>query len=189
MRSENFVIVRSGGNYNNKVGDIIINTSVETVENINRFVELVTGPEGVGLLPGDILTIHHNILRISNDIRGVEQKSMFHIDGDLYWVPLTEVFMYWRDNVWSAIDPFVFVKPIRVEDKVVGGYVISAGSESYKGKENLTGDILFSNTELKSNGINIGDRVYFTEYSQHEYNINGELCYKMKTQDILMKYT
>ena len=189
MRSENFIIVRSEGNYNNKVGDIIINTSVETIGNINRFAEVVSSPEDSGILTGDIVTLHHNILRIQNDIKGVPQKSMFHIEGDLYWVPISEIFMYWRDEEWSAVDPFVFVQPITVEDKLVGGYTISAGLESYKGKEKLSGKVIFPNKELTGNGVNVGDMVYFTEYSQHEYNINGELCYKMRTQDILMKYT
>jgi len=190
MRSDNFVIVEADENYNNSVGDIIINTSVENVENINRVVKVIVAPEYTKLQKGDLVLVHHNILRIQNDISGIERKSMFHIEGNKYWVPLTEVLMYKSSDDsegWMSIDPFVFIKAVKVEDFKVGNYLINGATDSYKGKEKLNGTVSFTNEELKHKGVYKGDRVYFTEYSQHEFKIGGDIHYKMKTNDILLK--
>lgn len=189
MRSDNFVIVETSSNYNNNVGDIIINTSVEKVENINRVAKVIVAPEYTNLQEGDMVILHHNILRIQNDINGIERKSLFHIEDNKYWVPLEEILMVKEsgEERWRAVDPFVFVKPIKVDDYKVGKYLISGATNSYKGMEKLSGKISFLNRGLENMGLKTGDKVYFTDYSEHEYNIGGELHYKMKTQDILLK--
>ena len=187
MRSPNFIIVEAEDNYNNMEDNVIVNSSIETVSRINRIATVIASPDYTILQEGDKVLLHHNILRLSNDVKGNVQHSMFHIEGNRYFVPLSEVLMYSRDNGWMSIDPFVFVKVIKSEDFKVGDYMISGDVDSHKGSKKLQGEIAYTNQDLEHQGVVEGDRVYFLEDSEHEYEIEGELCYKMRTSDILLK--
>lgn len=187
MKSPNFIIVKADQNYNNEKDNIIINSSIESVENINREVEVVSAPDDSIIDEGDRLIIHHNILRKSNDHKGNEVHSMFHIKDNLYFVPLSEVLMYDKGDGWKALDPFVFVLAIKNDDKFVGNFIVDKNIDSYKGSKKLTGVVMYTNESLERQGVRPNDTIYFTEFSEHEYWLNDRLCYKMKTEDILLK--
>jgi co-chaperonin GroES (HSP10) len=105
----------------------------------------------------------------------------------MYFVPLGEIFMYRRDGSdFQAIAPYTFVKPIEKEDKMVGGFIISASeSNSHKGMVKLQGIMAYPNQDLINQGVKAGDRIAFSPYSEYEFNLNGEIYYKMSTKDIL----
>jgi co-chaperonin GroES (HSP10) len=191
MKARNYLIVKAGNEYNNEVElstghKIVVNSTIESVEHINREVEVLAAPEFTKLKKGDKVIIHHNILRRKNDIKGEEIKSQFHFKDDTYYVPLTEVFAFKRDGQWESLDPFCFIKPIPLKDKEVGGILVrKEDQEGHKGRVHRVGTVRFPNQEMKDMGLKEGDTIHFEKDSEYEFKIDGELLYRMKTSDIL----
>lgn len=183
----NYVIVEIDEAYKNEVGGLIVNSTIESVAHINRIARVVDTPIFTTIKKGDEVVVHHNVFRLRNGLRGKRLQSNYHLEGNKYFVPLTEVFMYKRgDSDWQAIRPFVFVEPIKNEDKKVGNVIINTSEEnSHKGMVKLQGIIRYPNDELISKGVKVGDRIVFSYWSEYEFNINGETLYKMSTNDIL----
>jgi co-chaperonin GroES (HSP10) len=189
MKACDYVVVKAKNAYNNEVeiGGIkaVVNSSIESVEHINRIAEVITAPESTGLLPGDEVIIHHNIMRQMWGQSGKLVYSEYWITEDQYFVPVREVFMFKRNGVWKSIDPYCFVKPLTKEDEVKNGVFMFGEEDSHKGKQKLTGSITYPNKSLQDQGINPRDIVYFTKWSEYEFMIDGELHYKMATKDII----
>jgi co-chaperonin GroES (HSP10) len=183
MKTVNYVIVEIDNLYNNTEGGIIINDSIENVENINRTATVVSAPDFTMLESGDTLMVHHNIFKKKYDVKGKQINSNFWIEDNKYFVPLTEIFMYKRDSDWISLTPFCFVIPIRDMDQEALGFQIK--EDLYKGMVQHKGVMLYSNTDLDERGISVGDTVMFSKNSEYEFKINNVLCYKMKTKDIL----
>lgn len=190
MKTVNYLIVKAKDIYKNEKNGFITNSSIETVLNINREVEVVSAPDFTILKEGDQVLIHHNILRYRNNMKGVVVQSDYFLgfDGDyiLYFVPLTEVFMYKRgDSDWQALDPYCFVRPIKKED----GSLILRHGDNFDHKGNLMhhGVMVYPNKQLSKQGIKKGDVVIFSLYSEYEFDFGDEVLYKMSTRDILMK--
>ena len=188
MSTINYVIVEVEKAYNNEVVlstglNIVVNTTIESVEHINRKAVVVEAPDFTVLEEGDEVIIHHNILRLRNGVGGKMVSSSFHLEGNRYFVPLTEVFMYKRDGDWVCLDPFCFVKPVKAQ-----GQELYLGKDStHKGMEKLRGVMIHPNSQLKAMGIEKGDNIIFSPNSEYEFSIDGELCYKMATRDIMAK--
>lgn len=192
MDAVKFILVKADGEYNNEVDlagtRIVVNTSIESVANINREAEVVSAPRGTVLQPGDRVIMHHNILRKKNDMRGNEIRSDFYVGlpYDVYFVPPTEVFAYKRgDGDWIAVDPFVFVKPIKKTPvKTKSGIFLDTGKTKY---EPNMGHIKYINKELESWGLSPLDKIIFSDNSEYEFEIDGEVLYRMKTADVLAR--
>jgi co-chaperonin GroES (HSP10) len=195
MKAVRYLIIESEQDYNNEVElagtKIVVNSTIESVENINRIGTVVSSPEGTILESGDKVIVHHNIMRRKNDTKGDEIRSPFHIEDGKYFVPLDQVFAYKRegDKDWNAIDPYCFIKPIQIESKQVGSIHIPVDAqENFKGRENGVGVIRYINRQLgEQEGLKVGDKIHFEPWSEHEFEIDGELLYKMRTSDIQAK--
>jgi len=190
MRSINYIIVELDTPYLNEVelsdgSSFIVNSTIENVDYINRVATVVEAPDYTILKKGDKIIAHHNIFRLRNGIKGERLDSNFFIENNKYFVPLTEIFMYDSGNGWEAIDPFCFVKPIKKE--LEGEFQLSLSECSYKGNVNQQGILWFTNNSLREQGVKKGDRVFFRKYSEYEFTIDGDMYYKMKTTDILVK--
>ena len=195
MRSINYIIVEVDSAYNNDkdIGNginITVNTSIESVEHINRVAKVVKAPDFTMLEEGDEVIVHHNIFRLRNDQMGLEVESNYWIEDNKYFVPLTEVFMYRRgDSDWKALDPYCFVKPIEQEQpEQVQGIYVKDMEDNYKGMVKNTGVMAYVNESLKSLGVSDGYTIAFSNYSEYEFTIDGELYYKMATKDIIGIY-
>lgn len=190
MKAVNYLIVELDEAYLNTVevssGEkVIVNSTIESVEHINREATVISAPEYTILQKGDKIIAHHNIFRLRNDTKGNTIPSDYHIKDNLYFVPLTEVFMYNRDGKWLAIDPHCFVEPI-VKQKSKDGFDLSDDEGSYKGRVDLKGILRFPNQSLLDQGAKEGDVVVFKKYSEYEFNIGGKLYYKMPTKNVLL---
>lgn len=188
MEAVNYFIVSLDKAYDNEVetsdgNSIIVNSTIEKVEFINRVATIVAAPDFTILEVGDKVVVHHNIFRLRNGTSGNVIESSYHIGGNEYFVPLTEVFMYKREEDWQSLDPYCFVKPI--EKEITEGFSLGLNESSYKGKENGVGIMAYPNKNLLSQGIKKGDKVKFTKNSEYEFNIDGVLYYKMSTRDIV----
>lgn len=192
MKTLNYMIVEVDSAYNNekKIGDVslVVNSTIESVEHINRIAKVVASPEFTPIKAGDEVIIHHNICRLRNGIKGIMVQSDFHIENNLYFVPLTEVFMYKPvGGEWTALAPFCFIQPIKDETKKIGSIIVQNSGDTFEGNIDKQGVVKYTNPELQEYGINVGDHICFSEDSQYKFNIDGEILYRMKTSDILGK--
>jgi co-chaperonin GroES (HSP10) len=85
---------------------------------------------------------------------------------------------------WIPIDPYCFVKPIKKEVKD-SFFKLSPDQDSYKGNIPNMGTLEYPNKNLLDQGAKAGDTVIFSKYSEYEFDIDGEIYYKMSTKDIL----
>lgn len=190
MEALHYLIVELDQAYNNEVevstGDkVIVNSTIEDVTYVNRIATVKAAPDFTILQEGDKVIVHHNIFRLRNDIKGNVAPSNYNIKGNIYFVPLTEVFMYKRDSDWVAISPYCFVKPINKPKKK--GFDLSIIEGTYKGRLHQRGVMTFPNEDLIAQGICVGDRVMFSKFSEYEFDIDGEIYYKMSTKDIFFR--
>lgn len=189
MSTLNCLIVELDEAYENEVEmsnkqSIIVNSTIESVAHISRKAKVIEAPDFVILKEGDEVIVHHNIFRLRNDTKGKVAPSNYDIGGNQYFVPLTEVFMYRRDSEWIALEPYVFIKPIPLRE---GDEMLLGIKKEHKGREHQKGTVAFNNKHLESQGVKEGDEIIFSRYSEYEFNIEGEIFYKMQTKDILAK--
>ncbi len=163
-------------------------TMINDVADINREAEVVAAPKGVILSPGDKVIIHHNIARVRINNAGENVPSDFWIEGDQYYVPLSEVFLYKKEEGdWKCLAPYTFIKPVKAE-KVESSSIIVPDNiykNDFEGNEHLYGTVAYGNPELENLGVKDGDTIVFDEDSQYKFSIDGEELYKMHTRDIL----
>lgn len=194
MKALHYTIIEVDQEYLNEIkgknSSLVMNTTIESVEHINRIGKVVAAPKGTVLLPGDEVVVHHNITRINNGHGGFPIRSEFWIKDNLFYVPATEIFAYCRDGLWTALAPFCFIKPVPMDTQYHNGILMSPEALkqeiSHKGMEKLKGLMWYSNQDLIDLGIKQGDEVLFSEDSEYEFKFPGEgILYKMSTKDIL----
>ncbi len=186
MKSPFYFIVEpvEGKRYNNTKSmsglDFITSTSEEdfTVSNRKGIVKEVPLKYQGPIEKGDILLVHHNVFKFYNDIKGRRKSGKSYFKDDLFFVDNDQFYLYKKDGSWNSHDRFCFVKPI---DKL----------DSFMDKackyEPLMGDMVYSNDYLKSQGVQNGDRVFFTPDSEYEFTIDDEVLYRVFDHQITMK--
>lgn len=167
--------------------EVMENNTIESVENVNRIGKVLSAPRGTKAEVGDMLLFHHNICRRERGFKGKRPLSPFQVKPNVYFVPITEIFMMDKGNGWEAIEPFVFVEPLPPTMITLENGLQIAETE-YKGYNESIGTIAFNNRWLEEQGLEVGDTIAFEEFSQHEYEIDGKLYYKMQAKDILGVY-
>lgn len=167
--------------------EIMVNNTIESVENINRVGKILSAPKGTKASAGDMVLFHHNICRELVGLKGKKRLSGFQVKPNIYFIPVTEIFMVDRGDGWEAIDPYVFVRPMPANIITLDNGV-QISEDEYKGTNESVGIIKYGNKFLKEQGIEKGNVVAFQEDSQHEYVIDGELYYRMTSNDILASY-
>jgi len=193
MRTHGYVIVEVDESYINEVEvagglKLTVNTTIESIEHINRKARIISAPAFTPLKEGDYIIMHHNICRLRNGVKGELIRSNYHLKENQYFVPLTEIFMYKRpDEYWEALAPFVFVKPI-VHEGIKSSLHIIDSTAAHNGMVRNIGYIKYGNKLLDDYGFVKGDKILFSNDSEYEFCIEGELLYKMSFKDILGKF-
>lgn len=187
MRSPNYVIVEVDQTYINEQiihgAALVTNNTIESVANINRIAKVVSAPEATILEAGDEIVFHHNILRAVNGYQGEKVHSEYWIKDNLYFIPPAEIFAYKREGKWEAVAPFCFVKPIEaLQDTKI---FMDRQESTHKGKTKLRGCMKLLNADLRQQGVKENDEIIFSPYSEYEFEIEGELYYKMSTKDVV----
>src|SRR6188768_2255081 len=107
-----------------QVGDkkLIINTSIEYAENVNRIGVVESLPlEYNGVVKvGDHVVVQHNVFRTYFDGQGLTRESDAHIHGDLFQVMPELIYLIIRGDEIISVDDFCFVKPIIETKKWIG---------------------------------------------------------------------
>lgn len=192
MDTFNYLIVRVEDAYSGTVETTSGIKFYETVmlnntSQINREAEVVSVPKGVILNEGDKVIIHHNICRKRLSTSGEEIPSDYYIEDNLYFVPLSEVFLYKRGSKWKALAPYTFVEPIKADSVKSENLIIPEHfyENAHEGNKHLYGILKYSNEQLEYFGAKEGDTVIFDKDSEYKFEIDGEVLYKMSTKDIL----
>ena len=178
-----FIIEPKNTRYNNtkKVVDkeLILNTEIFNHQYVSREAVIKHLPLAVEteLQVGDEIIVHHNVFRRWHNVHGIEKNSRSYINENTYCVREDQIFSYKRNNKWSAIKGFCFVKPIHQNDNF----------DTNKEKP-LMGIMKLTNNELINFGINNGDLVGFLPNSEYEFIIDGEKLYRVMTNFISIKY-
>ena len=169
------VTPKDGDKYDNDRGlGFALNTSIENHKFVQRVAVVQSTPSGYkGVIhDGDEVVIHHNVFRRGYDIKGKMKESSFHVSGEYYAVPEEMVYMH-RSNPeseWIANTGFVFVLPEANKDE------LSAASRNPN-----TGIVEYSSLP----DITKGDRIWFEDWCEHEFHIDGKDMYKIKTNNLV----
>tara|TARA_A100001391_G_scaffold185651_1_gene154340 strand:- start:785 stop:1369 length:585 start_codon:yes stop_codon:yes gene_type:complete len=154
---------------------LIINTSIEDHRFVSKKAVVVSTPAAfkTDIKKGDEVYVHHNVFRRYYDMKGKEKNSSTFFKDDMYFVSPEQIYMY---NLKSHLD-YCFVKPIHETDDLA----------NKKEKEHF-GILKYSNKSLERVGLNPGELVVFTPYSEFEFIIEGERLYCMKSNDIAITH-
>jgi len=180
-----FIVEPKNGRYDNEVDidgkKLIINTTMDDHKYVNR-VGVVKSIPKIGktnIKIGDEVIVHHNVFRRFYDVRGVEKNSSSYFKEDLYFCFYDQIFLYKQDNEWKAPFDFCFVKPI-VENKK---QLVTVQKERPR-----VGILKYGNSSLNAFKVNEGSLVGFSPSSEYEFVIDNDRLYRMRTNDITIKY-
>lgn len=175
-----FIIKPVGDEYVNEVEiagkKIIVNSSVEDHKHVNRLGEIVHIPGRYkgNISAGDIIIVHHNVFRIYYDMKGRPKKSPNFFKDGLYFIDESQFYLYHNGDRWNSVDNFCFVKPIDKENS----YLYEEGEELN------TGVLVYGNDNLSKLGVSEGDKINFTKNSEYRFDVDGQVVYRMRTNDI-----
>jgi hypothetical protein len=180
-----FIVEPKNGRYDNEVDidgkKLIINTTMDDHKYVNR-VGIVKSIPKIGktnIKVGDEVIVHHNVFRRFYDVRGVEKNSSSYFKEDLYFCFYDQIFLYKQNNEWKAPFDFCFVKPI-VENKK---QLVTVQKERPR-----VGILKYGNSSLNAFKVNEGSLVGFSPSSEYEFVIDNDRLYRMRTNDITIKY-
>lgn len=181
MKSPFYFIVEpvDGRRYDNvkKIGDIdfITSTSQEDHTASNRKAKVIECPSGYEgpIKPGDILLVHHNVFKLYYDMQGKERSGFSFLKDNTFFLEDNQFFMYHNGESWNTIDDYCFISPVDNDNEFT--------VDKYKP---LVGRVKYNNNSLKNSGVNQGDLISFTPHSEYEFNVDGEILYRMRVGDI-----
>jgi len=171
--------------YNNtkKIGgiDFLVSTSEEDHKFSNRQAIVIETPlryKGP-IKKGDTLLVHHNVFKFYNDMYGRQKSGRSFFREDTFLIDQEQFFLYKQDGEWKPYDRYCFIQPIKaIQDSYLKKF------DTY---EPLVGKMKYANDYIKSKGINNGDKVVFNPSSEYEFEVDGELLYRVYDHQIPMK--
>ena len=155
--------------------ELIINTSIEDHKFVSKKAVVVSTPAAYDtkIKKDDIVYVHHNIFRRYYDMRGIEKNSSTFFKDDLYFCSPDQIYMY---NLKPHLN-YCFVKPILNKNRL----------ENRKEQPNF-GILKYGNSSLDAFKVNEGSLVGFSPSSEYEFVIDNNRLYRMRTNDITIKY-
>ena len=172
------VLIKPVGNeYNNidNIGgvELLVNTSIEDVDYVNRLGEVVSSPDS-DLQKGDIVVLHHNVFRTYYDMKGNKRRSNEYFRDGMYLVSPERIYLYKREDDWKAYKTHCFVLPV---DYIQHGNLHRTDEK----EEKHVGLIKYSNK------FESGTKVGFTKNSEYKFVLDDQKLYKMRDKDICIK--
>ena len=174
----------SGKRYNNTKEisgiELILNTSEEDHRFSNREAIVVGLPLRYtgDIRVGDTLLVHHNVFKFYNDMKGNRKSGKSFFKEDEFLVDEDQYFMYKNELGWHPVGYSSFVSPIRAKDSYI--------SKNIK-YEPLIGVMQYPSEKMVEYGIKKGDLISFDPDSEYEFNVDGELMYRVYDHRINMK--
>jgi len=174
----NFVVKPKGERYNNTKkldgGELILNTEIFNHQYVNREAEVISTPiiGDTDIKPGDTVIVHHNVFRRWHDVKGVEKNSRSFFNEYTYFINHDQIFLYKRNDTWTAPKGYCFVIPLKATDQF-----------NIESEKPLQGIVKYSDGTVKVN-----DLVGFRPSSQYEFIVDGERLYRVLSNFITIKY-
>ena len=174
----NFVVEPLGERYNNvkNIGDckLIVNTEVYNHEHVNRLAKVISIPKlsKTKINIGDVVLVHHNVFRRWHDVKGIERNSKAFFQENKYIISQDQIFLHKKEQVWSPLKGFCFVKPLKAVDDF-----------NVESERPLIGVVKYSD-----GSFNLGDLVGFTPFSKYEFVLDGERLYRVYSKFITIQY-
>ena len=174
----NFVVTPKGERYNNKkkVGDseLILNTEIFNHQYVNREAIVISTPIAghTDIKAGDTVIVHHNVFRRWHNVRGEEKNSRAYFDEKTYFISKDQIFLYKRNNKWTAPKGYCFINPLKAIDKF-----------NIESEKPLQGIVKYSDGTVKVN-----DLIGFRPNSEYEFIVDGERLYRVLSNFITIKY-
>jgi hypothetical protein len=180
-----FIIEPKDSRYTNEVDvggkKLIINTTMDDHKFVNR-IGIVKSIPLIGdtdIKVNDEVIVHHNVFRRFYNVRGIEKNSSAYFKEDMYFCYYDQIFLYNHNKEWKAPGDFCFVKPVvKKENSIL--------SEQKERKH--IGILKYGNSSLEALKITEGDILGFSPSSEYEFLIDGDRLYRMRTNDITIKY-
>jgi|TARA_X000001316_G_C920455_1_gene34646 hypothetical protein len=175
----NFIVKPKNKRYDNKKyidgQELILNSELADHRYVSRtgIVTSIPKSESTEIQVGDEVIVHHNVFRRWHDNRGKEKNSRSYYEEDKYFVNSDQIFLYKRNNKWSAPEGYCFLKPIESNDVI-------------EKEIPFRGIVKYLNQELDD--IKVGDLVGFMPGGKYEFIIEGERLYRILTKFITIKY-
>ena len=173
-----FIIKPKGNRYNNTTKidgkDLILNTEIFNHQFVNReaIVKSIPTAFETEIQPEDTVIVHHNVFRRWHDQYGIEKNSKSYFNENTYLIKEDQVFLYKRNNKWSAIKGYCFVQPIKERNNL-----------EINQEESCIGIVKYTDGTYKK-----GDLVGFTPFSTYEFIIEGKRLYRVMNKFITIKY-
>ena len=180
----NFIVQPKNKRYENEVDingkKLIINTTMDDHKYVSRIgvVESIPKVGKTNIKVGDEVIVHHNVFRRFYNVRGEEKNSSSYFKEDLYFCYHDQIFLYKQNNEWKAPFEFCFVKPIENKKQFV----------TVEKERPRVGILKYGNSSLDAFKVNEGSLVGFSPSSEYEFIIENDRLYRMRTNDITIKY-
>ena len=175
----NFVVTPVGERYNNtkKVGDknLILNTEIYNHQYVNRLAKVISIPiiGDTDIKPGDEVIIHFNVFRRWHNMRGEEKNSRSYFNEDTYLITQDQIFLYKRNNKWTAPKGYCFIKPLKEIDDPLSVNI----------ERPLVGIVKYSDGT-----VNKGDFIGYRPKTECEFIIDNQKLYRISSNLITIKY-
>ena len=171
--------------------ELLLDENIKQVKDTIRHGEVVAVPDDMpwDVRVGDELYFHHGIVgeTVLNDQPNLEsqylidrEKHLFTVPTDKYW-PMAYAIL--RDGKFQALNGVCFVRPI-IHKKYSTDLYIPNNEEELKS----IGEMVYSNDNLREQGVDDGTKVVFSKDSEYKFDINGETLYAMFDRWILGVY-
>lgn len=179
---------------------MFIDPTFDQTKHSNRIGKVISTPLNLetNIKKGDEVLIVHTAL-LTQVFYGVESDSMNLLDKEkgLYRIENGMIIMYRRDknHNWKCNDIHVMVSPIKAsgEDYKIGNFVLPENHFDTDVECNTHGFlkqygiVKHTNEAFEKQGVKEGDTVFFVDYGDYEFNLEGEILYCMDNRDILAK--
>jgi len=174
-----FVIKPFGQRYNNSKevdgNTLITNTEMFNHQFVNKLATVTSCPmsgDDLGIKPGDVVMVHHNVFRRWEDQQGRERNSKNFFDENTYIVYADQIFLIKSNDEWRPTPGYCFVKPIKSRD------IYSEGKE-----KPLVGIVKYPDK-----GFSKEDLVGFKPGSEYEFIVEGQRLYRVLSKFISIQY-
>ena len=180
----NFIVQPKNKRYENEVdingNKLIVNTTMDDHKYVSRIgiVKSVPKVGDTNIKVGDEVIVHHNVFRRFYNMKGEEKNSSSYFKEDLYFCYYDQIFLYKQNNEWKAPFEFCFVKPIENKKQFV----------TVQKERPRVGILKYGNSSLDAFKVNEGSLVGFSPSSEYEFIIENDRLYRMRTNDITIKY-
>lgn len=131
---------------------------------------------------GDYVFHHHHVAMNDNQIVDANEK-VYRVNYDQYGGSANQAYLIEKpDGTLIAVADWVFLEPIDVEPELKSDVIELV---TFKEPEKRWGRIVYGSQWLESEGLAVGDVVFFAKDADYEMDINGRKLWRMQMHHLL----